>query len=196
MSDIEHTKSCQQPRANSLVFQSFRGFKKGMALAEKCGRGGIEQVNYSSRKIGGYLMAVFMLLAIASIASTTAQAQYPGGYGQQQRYPDDRYRNDRYRNDRNGYNNAYQIAREQGYRNGLSTGASDAQRGQSYNPQRSHFWRNGTDGYSGSYGNRGQTKQVFRDAFVQGYREGYQRYGGYNNRRGNNGRWGNGRWPY
>ena len=104
-----------------------------MALAEKCSRGGIEQVNYSSRKIGGYLMAVFMLLAIASIASTTAQAQYPGSYGQ------DRYRNDRYRNDRNGYYNAYQIAREQGYRNGLSTGASDAQRGQSYNPQRSHF---------------------------------------------------------
>jgi hypothetical protein len=134
-------------------------------------------------------MAVFMLLAIASIASTTAQAQYPGSYGQ------DRYRNDRYRNDRNGYNNAYQIAREQGYRNGLSTGASDAQRGQSYSPQRSHFWRNGTDGYNGgSYGNRGQYKQVFRDAFVQGYREGYQRYGG-NNRRGNNGRWGNGRWP-
>jgi hypothetical protein len=147
-----------------------------------------KQVTYSSKKIGGYLLAVFMLLGTAAIASTTAQAQYPGGYGQ------DRYRNDRYRNDRYN-NNAYQIARQQGYRNGLSTGASDAQRGQSYSPQRSHFWRNGTDGYSGSYGaNRGQFKQVFRDAFVQGYREGYQRYA-YNNRRGNNGRWGNGRWP-
>lgn len=162
-----------------------------------------------------------MLLGVATIAGTTAQAQYPGGYGQDRRDRDDRYRrnrddDDRYRNDRNrnnrnrddryrndpygrngnnGYYDQYQVAREQGYRNGLSTGASDAQRGQSYNPQRSHFWKNGNDGYAN--GNRGQYKQVFRDAFAQGYREGYQRYGGYNNnRRGNNGRWGNGRWPW
>jgi len=162
-----------------------------------------KKVNYSSKKLGGYLLAFFLLLGVAAVSSSTAQAQYPGGYGQ---YPggygqrDDRYRNDRYRNDRygrNGDNYSYQIAREQGYRNGLATGASDAQRGQSFNPQRSHFWRNGNDGYNSRYGNRGQYQQVFRQAFVQGYQEGYQRYGGYNRGRnnGNNGRWGNGRWP-
>jgi hypothetical protein len=152
-------------------------------------------VNYSSKKISGYLLALFLLFGIATIASSTAQAQYPGGYDRDRDYrQDDRYRrDDRY--GRNGNYNTYQVARQQGYSNGLSTGAADAQRGQSFNPQRSHFWKNGTDGYNSSYGNRGQYKQVFRDAFVQGYREGYQRYAG-NNRRGNNGRWGNGRWPW
>jgi hypothetical protein len=168
-------------------------------------------VNYS-KKISGYLLAAFMVFGVAAVANSTVQAQYPGGYGQDRRDRDDRYRrnrnddrdyrNDRYGNDRygrnNGYNNSYQIARERGFQAGISTGASDAQRGQSYSPQRSHYWRNGNDG--SSYGNQGQYRQVFRDAFVQGYRQGFQQYGGYN-RRGNNGRWGNnGRlgniWPY
>lgn len=168
-------------------------------------------MNYSSKKLVGYLMALFVVLGVATFGSSTTQAQYPD-YRRDRDYRrddrnrrdnDDRYRrddDDRYRRDdrygRNGgYGYDYQIAREQGYRNGLATGAADAQRGQSYNPQRSHFWRNGTDGYNSRYGNRGQYKQIFRDAFVQGYREGYQRYGGYN-RRSNNGRWGNGRWPW
>jgi len=137
-------------------------------------------------------MASLMLFGILVVTSNTAQAQW--GYGNRDYQRDDRYRrDDRY--GRNGNNNMYQVARQQGYSNGLSTGAADAQRGQSYNPQRSHYWKNGSDGYgSSSYGNRGQFKQVFRDAFVQGYREGYQRYAG--NRRGNNGRWGNGGWPW
>jgi hypothetical protein len=71
----------------------------------------------------------------------------------------------------------------------MNVGAADAQRGQSYNPQRSRYWRNATEGYNSYYGNKGQYKQVFRAAFEQGYREGFQRYG-YNRR----GRWDN-RWP-
>lgn len=142
-------------------------------------------------------MGLFLLLGMVTVASSTAQAQYPQYPGTRDRvYRDDRNRDDRYRNDRYGrYDNGYQIAREQGYRNGLSTGAADAQRGQSYNPQRSRYWKNGSDGYNSRYGNRGQYKQVFRDAFVQGYRQGYQQYGG-GYRRGNNGRWGNGRSPW
>ncbi len=163
------------------------------------------RLNYLSKKLGGYLMAFFLLFGIASIASTAVQAQYPWGYGNDQRRDrddryrrdrDDRDRDDRYRRDdrygRGGYN-SYQAARQQGYSYGMNVGAADAQRGQSYSPQRSHYWKNGTDGYNSSYGNRGQYRQVFRDAFSQGYREGYQRYAGYD-RRGNNGRWGNGRW--
>ena len=167
------------------------------------------KLTYSNKTIGGLLLAFFVLCGIVAVSGSSAQAQYPypqDPYSRDRDYRrdrDDRYRDDRYRRDdrygRGGYNNAYQIARQQGYSNGLSTGAADAQRGQNYNPQRSHFWKNGSDGYNSSYGNRGQYKQVFRDAFVQGYREGYSRYGGYNNRRGNgnnNGRWGNGRWPW
>jgi len=172
----------------------------GTAVADVSAGEVSKQVNYSSKKLGGLLLAFFVVFGIATIGSSTAQAQYPDyrrdrdrDYRQDR---DDRYRrNDRY-DDRYGYNNSYQIAQQQGYREGLSTGAADAQRGQSYDPQRSHFWKNGSDGYDSRYGNKGQYKQVFRNAFVQGYNEGYQRYGG-RNRRGNNGRWGNGRiWPW
>jgi hypothetical protein len=148
---------------------------------------------YSSKRTGGYLLALFLLFGIITVASSSAQAQYPWGNGQDRR--DDRYRrdrDDRYRDDRyRDRNNSYQTARQQGYSYGMSVGAADAQRGQSYSPQRSRYWRNATEGYSSSYGHKGQYKQIFRDAFEQGYREGFQRFA-YNNRRG--GRWDN-RWP-
>jgi hypothetical protein len=144
-------------------------------------------LTYSSKKLGGYLLALFLILGFTAIASTSVQAQYPWGYERRDR--DDRYRRNRdYRYDR--YRNNYEVARQQGYSYGMNVGAADAQRGQSYNPQRSRYWRNATEGYSSSYGNRGQYKQVFRDAFEQGYRDGWQRFAGY----GRRGRWNN-RWP-
>jgi rare lipoprotein A (peptidoglycan hydrolase) len=136
------------------------------------------KLGYSSKKTGGYLLAFFLLFGIlVTVASSTAQAQYPY----------DRYRNqDRYRRDRDwGYRNrqnGFQVARQQGYSYGMNVGAADAQRGHSYNPQRSRYYRNANQGYSSYYGNRAQYRQVFRDAFIQGYREGYQRFA-YNNRR-------------
>ena len=142
---------------------------------------------YSVKKTGGYLLALFLLFGVAMISSTTAQAQYPWGWGQNRQ---DRDRDVRYR--RGGYGNTYQIAEQQGYSDGLSTGSADAQRGQSYDPQRSHYYRSATDGYNSRYGNKGAYEQAFRQGFMQGYREGYQRYG-YNRGR-NNGRWNNGRW--
>jgi len=155
------------------------------------------KVNYSSKKLGGYILALFLILGFTTIASTSVQAQW------RDRDRDDRYQRDRdyrnrdyrdYRNGRNGY--GYENARQQGYSYGLNVGAADAQRGQSYNPQRSHYWRNGDDGYNSSYGNRGQYRQIFRSAFEQGYRQGYQQYarGGYNRGR-NNGRVGR-IWPW
>jgi len=148
-------------------------------------------IAYSSKKFGGYLLAFFLLFGILTVASSSAQAQWRDRDrdGRDDRWDrrDDRYRNDRYR-DRNY---SYQTARQQGYSYGMNVGAADAQRGQSYDPRRSRYWRNATEGYNSSYGNKGQYKQIFRDAFEQGYREGFQRYGYNNNRRG---RWDN-RWP-
>jgi len=144
---------------------------------------------YSSKNIGGYLLAFFLLFGILTVASSSAQAQWDRDRDRRddrRDRRDDRYRDDRYR-DRNY---GYQQARQQGYSYGMNVGAADAQRGQSYSPQRSRYWKNGTEGYNSSYGNRGQYKQVFRDGFEQGYREGFQRYAS-NNRRG---RWDN-RWP-
>ena len=136
------------------------------------------KLGYSSMKTGGYLLAFFLLFGIlVTVASSTAQAQYRDRY--------DRYGNDRYRRDRDWDRNrqsGFQQARQMGYSYGLNVGAADAQRGQSYNPQRSRYYRNAADGYNSYYGNRGAYQQVFRSAFLQGYREGYQRYA-YNNRR-------------
>ena len=147
---------------------------------------------YSSKKLGGYILALFLILGFTAIASTNVQAQWRD----RDRDRDDRYQRDRdYRNRdyRYGRNNGYDVARQQGYSYGMNVGAADAQRGQNYNPQRSHYWRDASEGYNSYYGNRGQYRQVFRDAFEQGYREGFQRYGGYNRGR-NNGRWGR-IWP-
>ena len=55
-----------------------------------------------------------------------------------------------------GYNNSNQIGMNQGYQAGINTGASDAQRGQSYSPQRSHYYKDASS-------------QAFRNGFVQGY---------------------------
>jgi hypothetical protein len=72
-----------------------------------------------------------------------------------------------------GYNNQNQIQVNQGFQAGLNTGASDAQRGQNFNPQRSHYYQNASS-------------QAFRQGFLQGYNQGYQQYGGYGNRRNGN----------
>ena len=80
-----------------------------------------------------------------------------------------RYNNGSYSN--YGYNNNYELNR--GYQQGLSTGSSDARRGQSYSPQRSRYYRNASS-------------QEFQQGFVRGYDQGYRQYAGYNNGYRNN----------
>ena len=115
----------------------------------------------------------------------------------------DQYRrNDRYGRDGGyggygGYGNVYQVALNQGFQDGLYTGSSDAQRGQNYDPQRSHFYRNGhgDNRRYGGYGNNNyQYQQAYRNGFLRGYDQGFQRYGGYNNNRRRNGNYG--RFPF
>jgi hypothetical protein len=117
------------------------------------------------------------------------------------RHRDDRYSNnrhsDRNRNNGRGNNDQYgnrgrgnggygnggydQNELNRGYQQGLNTGASDGQRGQQFNPQRSHFYKDASS-------------QAFRQGFVQGYNQGFQQYsrnGNQRNRNGNvNGGWG------
>jgi hypothetical protein len=142
-------------------------------------------------KLGGALLALFVLFSIALVSSTTAQAQYPYGRDGQYRRDRDRDRNqDRdwrrnrdwrrdhreRRNRRNrdygnygnngGYgNNGFRIAQQRGYQDGINTGANDARRGQSYNPQRSHHYRNAQN-------------QAYLNGFLSGYRQGFRQYGG------------------
>jgi len=149
-----------------------------MALAKTRRKGGFVQMKLVSiKKTSGYLLAIFLLFGFITVASSSVQAQY--------RVWDRESR----REDRNERRLGLQVARERGYSYGMNVGAADAQRRQSYNPQRSRYWRNGLEGYNRDFENKGQYKQVFRNAFEQGYREGYQRFA-YNRR----GPWDN-RWP-
>ena len=149
-------------------------------------------------KVGRIFLALAFMAGIGIASSTAAQAQWPYGQDPYRRDRDRDYRRDDRYGRYGGYGNISQIAINQGYRDGMYTGARDAERGQYFNPQRSHFYRNG-HGDNGGYGridNTWQYQQAYRSGFMQGYQEGYQRYGGYN-RRGNNGRWGrNSRWPF
>jgi hypothetical protein len=75
-----------------------------------------------------------------------------------------------------GYSsNAY----EQGYRDGLFTGASDARRGQGFDPERSHFYRNGAGGFLSIFGSQATYSMAYRDGFLRGYEEGYSNYQSY-----------------
>jgi len=85
-----------------------------------------------------------------------------GGYGSYGTYGNGGYGNRR----GSGYET-------RGFQDGLYTGASDANRGQNYNPQRSHFYRNTND-------------WSYREGFVRGYQQGYQRNGGGRGNRGRN----------
>src|SRR5438477_7062477 len=151
--------------------------------------------HYLSSKTGRILLALFFLVAIGMVSTASAQ-NWP--YGQDP-YRRDRDRGNNRRDDRGrgGYGNEYQIAANQGYQDGLYTGSNDGQRGQNYNPQRSHFYRNG-HGNNGGYGNNGRygnrnDQQAYRDGFLRGYDEGFRRYGGNNRRRNNRN---SGRFPF
>lgn len=94
--------------------------------------------------------------------------------------------------DDNGYggygsNDAYRVARDQGYRDGVDHGAEHAREGKSYNPEGTRHYKDANEGYRSEYGNKEQYKQAYRESFKRGYDEGYRR----DSRGTNNGRTGN-----
>jgi len=94
-------------------------------------------------RLGTALVALAFVFGIISLSSTPAAAQWrTGSYG--------------------GYNNQ---ELQQGYQYGLGVGGGDAQRRQSYSPERSRYYRNASS-------------QAFREGFVRGYDEGYRQYAG------------------
>ena len=154
--------------------------------------------HYLKSRISKVLFAVLFLVGVSAVAGTSVQAQWPYGQDPYRRDRDRDYRRDDRYGRNGGYGNISQIAINQGYQDGVNTGSRDAERRQSYDPQRSHFYRNG-HGDNGGYGridDSYQFQQAYRSGLLRGYQEGYRRYGGYN--RGNNGRNNGryGRWPF
>lgn len=156
-------------------------------------------MNNRRKGVGGILLMIALVFGISVMASMTAQAQYRTDRiwnndqnrdwrreQRERREQEERVRrnntygtygtNGTYGNyGNNGYNNnAYRVEMNQGYQYGVNTGASDAQHGQSYSPQRSRYYRN-------------TSSQAFRQGFVQGYDAGYRQYNGYNNGRSRSG---------
>jgi hypothetical protein len=109
---------------------------------------------------------------------------YRAGYGADGgRRDGDHDRDDRYRGNDEAYgpygghaaNHPQRVAYNNGYQQGLNYGATDRNTGHSNRPTYSSMYRNGTNGYNSSMGD----KQAYRSAFQQGFMAGYERgYGG------------------
>jgi hypothetical protein len=113
--------------------------------------------------------------------------QYTSGQSNDPYYRNDPYGrgNDPYgRTGDYGYGryDIYQVAQDQGYRDGIERGAKDARDGDRYNPEGTSQYKDGDRGYRSEYGNREEYRRIYRDAFRRGYDESYRRQdrGGYN----------------
>lgn len=99
------------------------------------------------------------------------------------------YRNGGYRSGRGGwgwgnngwgwngnggyYSQAYNVGQQSGYQDGLRYGAHDRQYGIPYRPTRTQEYRDGDHYYRGSYGDKNQYREGYREAFLNAYRQGY-----------------------
>jgi len=133
------------------------------------------------RRMGGFVLAALLACGVAMMSSTAVNAQRGGGfhgggfhgggfhtrvfigprfgYGYPYWYYGYPY----------GYYSQYvfgdsEAADAQGYQDGLSTGSSDAHRGQSYDPERSHYFKDA------GFGNFAQD---YREGFLRGYEAGF-----------------------
>jgi hypothetical protein len=148
------------------------------------------------KNIGGAILGLVMLLGIGIVSSTTAQAQYPYPTQNQNRRDRDyeRAQRDRNRDQNNnsnrpgrrgrqcdGYNNyggSYELrqtALNAGYNEGMKVGRND-RRSNRYDPQRSSAYQKATKDYNSRLGDRNAYQRYFRDAFENGYSDGYYGY--------------------
>jgi hypothetical protein len=133
-----------------------------------------------------FAIAFAMVFGLVLISTTSAQAQWDRNDRQDRRNDrrddrddrydddDDRYENRRRNDNRNG--GFYRDIARRAYSDGLNEGAEDARSGRRPNAQRAagRAMRN-IRGNNDRYGNQGQLRQAYRDAFMRGYDEGYRR---------------------
>jgi hypothetical protein len=128
------------------------------------------------RRIGGFVLAASLLTGVATMSGTVqAQGRLHGGGFRTRGFIGPRYRYGYpygyYYGYPYGYYSQYvfsstEAADNQGYQDGLKTGSADARRGQSYDPERSHYFRDA------GFGNFAQD---YRDSFSRGYSDGFRR---------------------
>ena len=146
-----------------------------------------------------------MVFGFIALSATTANAQYRDDRqdDNQNNRRDDRNRNDRDRNDRddddddrndsdrdyNNRDNRNNSVIQQAYREGMRQGIDDARSGYRANANRAagQAMRQMNNGNNSRWGNQRHFRQTYRDAFIRGYQEGYNRSDRRNNRNRRNG---------
>ena len=126
-------------------------------------------------RIGGFVLAASLLFGVATMSSTVVQAQrgFHGGGFHNRGFFGPRFGYYGYPYGYYGYPYGYysqyvfgdsQAADSQGYHDGLKTGSSDARRGQSDDPERSHYFKDA------GFGNFAED---YREGFTRGYSDGF-----------------------
>ena len=137
-------------------------------------------------KVAGFFLAAALLFGVAMMSSTSVQAQRGGhgggGFHGGSGFHGGGFRGRVFIGPRFGWGYPYgyygypysyysqyvfgdsQAANSQGYEDGLKTGSSDVRRGQSNDPERSHYFKDA------GFGNFAQD---YRDGFLRGYDQGF-----------------------
>jgi hypothetical protein len=106
------------------------------------------------------------------------EAQRNGRYDRYDRYG--RYdRNGRYEDNYGNYGGSYQLrqtALNAGYNEGIKEGRKDRSRGERFDYRDEEDYRNANTDYSSRLGDRELYREYFRQAFINGYSDGYRGY--------------------
>ena len=156
------------------------------------------KINLLTKRVLGFVFALSLLLGIGMTASSEAQAQWQDPYWRQQQREQQRrqrqwereqrrrqrqiQRGDWRYNSGDGYPNyggSYELrqtALNAGYNEGIKEGRKDRDRGDRFEFRGEEDFRNANTDYSSRFGNRGLYAQYFRQAFQNGYTDGYRGY--------------------
>lgn len=111
---------------------------------------------------------VFGIALLAALGTGTAFAQYGYGYGQ-------RYAPGYYDYEGPAHETADR-AREFGFHDGLADGEKDRITGHSFRPTHSDRYEDAPDHGNHDGMSRGEFKSLYRQAYLNGYQRGYDRY--------------------
>jgi hypothetical protein len=140
----------------------------------------------------GFVLSLLLGIGIVSTVNTQAQYRYDPRYQQDR---DNRNRNDQnrdrdyrdgnyqrrgrswdgYRND-GGSQQLRQTALNAGYNEGAKKGRDDVRHNRRYDFQNSNSFEKATKDYSSKLGDRETYRRYFRDAFENGYADGFRGY--------------------
>lgn len=105
--------------------------------------------------------------ALVLLGGAPAAAQPGGWLNSPSAYSGDDYRAP--------YADARRAAHDNGYRDGLKRGEQAARSNKAFDARIERDYRDGSNGYNRSYGDRDRYRDDYRGGFAQGYRDGYYR---------------------